>query len=208
VTIAQAGVYQVIVNGGILWSGSINNAITQIVKNGTTVLGMASQQTQSGSPLESTGANYTGSFVVGDTIDIRYNTAQGSIFDFWDISLSIVQLATSVVVPISTWVPVPSTSLGLASSTNYYTQNAAVTTLTLPLSSSAGTTIRIAGGGAGGWVLAQNAGQSINFGNQVTTTGTGGSIASTKQYDGITLLCLVGNTQWMVLGSTGNLLVT
>jgi len=102
------------------------------------------------------------------------------------------------------------TSFGslMTTTNNYYTQNSALTTLTLPAAASAGTLIQIAGVGAGGWILAQNAGQSINFGNQVTTTGTGGSIASTNQYDGADILCVVANTQWVVRAASGNLKVT
>jgi hypothetical protein len=95
----------------------------------------------------------------------------------------------------------------MASSNGYYTQNASLTTLTLPVIAPASTMMQIAGVGAGGWLLAQNAGQSINLGNQVTTVGTGGSIASTNRYDGIQILCVVANTQWIGLTAAGNLTI-
>lgn len=207
VTITQAGIYQVLADSALVWLG-VANCIMQLVKNTSTVLAMGSAQIQTGAALESLGLNYIGSFNVGDTLDLRYNTAQAIGFLFWDISVSITQLCTSVIVPIATgWIPVAGTSQFMAANSNYYTQNSSLTTLTLPIAASAGTTMQIAGSGSGGWILAQNAAQSINFGNQVTTTGSGGSIASSNQYDGITLLCVVANTQWMVLGSTGNLVV-
>jgi hypothetical protein len=209
VTITQAGIYQIIGNMAPLLPSGIINAVIQCVKNGTTVLAMGVCQILSPNPqLDSASFVVNGSFAIGDTIDFRVNTAQSSGFTFWALDFAITQIPSSVIVPITNWNPVSGTSQILSPNSNYYTQNSSLTTLTLPLASSVGTTIQIAGGGAGGWLLTQNTGQLINFGNQVTTTGTGGSIASMNQYDGITLLCSVANLQWIVLGSAGNLVVT
>ena len=47
----------------------------------------------------------------------------------------------------------------------------------------------------GEWRIAQNAGQIIHFGNQDTTTGIGGYLDSTNQYDAIQLLCKAANSE-------------
>jgi photosystem II stability/assembly factor-like uncharacterized protein len=51
------------------------------------------------------------------------------------------------------------------SSNNYITTNDSLTTLILPSGPGLGSTLRISGSGAAGWLLAQNAGQSIFTGN-------------------------------------------
>jgi hypothetical protein len=61
--------------------------------------------------------------------------------------------------------------------------------------------------GAGGWEIAQNAGQQIFFGTASTTSGAGGSLASTLQYDTVELVANVANVSWVVQHSVGNLTV-
>lgn len=110
---------------------------------------------------------------------------------------------------IPLWNAVAGTSQSLVANSSYYTLNSGLTTLTLPTTAAVGTQIQIAGVGSGGWKIAQNSSplQSINLANQTTTAGSGGSIASTNRYDGITLLCVTANTQWVGLGAVGNLTV-
>ena len=99
---------------------------------------------------------------------------------------------------------VSGTSQSAAVNNMYVSNNAGLCTVTLPSSAAVGDEIRVGGLGAGGWKLAQNASQLVNFGNAVTTTGTGGSIASQNQYDSIHVKCVVTNTTWIVLASQGN----
>ena len=106
-----------------------------------------------------------------------------------------------------TGVDVTGTSQGMAVDTGYQANNAGLVTLTLPAAAAFGEVIRVAGLGAGGWTIAQNAGQTIHFGNQDTTTGVGGSLASTNRYDSLELLCSVANNEFTVLNSVGNLTV-
>jgi hypothetical protein len=96
----------------------------------------------------------------------------------------------------------------LAANTGYVTNNAATVNLTLPATIPFGSVIRICGKGAGGWSLGQNAGQTIQFGNVATTTGAGGSIASTQQNDCLELVCITADTDFNVLSSVGVLTVT
>jgi hypothetical protein len=104
----------------------------------------------------------------------------------------------------SSWVGVQSTPVNLLVNRNYVTDNGAtLVTFTLPPVAEFGATIEISGKSSGGWLLAQNAGQSINFGNISTTVGVGGSLASSNQYDFVKVVCVVANTTWNVIGSMG-----
>lgn len=79
--------------------------------------------------------------------------------------------------------------------------------VTLPATSIVGALYSVVGKGATGWSIAQNAGQTIHFGDQNTTPGAGGSLASTKQYDTVHLVCSTANTDFVVTGSLGNITV-
>lgn len=80
-------------------------------------------------------------------------------------------------------------------------------TFTLPAVANVGSTLRIAGFGAGGWKIAQNAAQQIHLGAASTTVGVPGSLASTNRYDCIELLCILANTEWVTLSVVGNITV-
>jgi len=203
--VTQGGTYQIVGNTSMLVSSVPQNGVLQCVKNGSTVLAMGAAQTQSQSAIETASFIVTAEFAVGDTIDFRVNSQQSGGFSFWAISLAITQLPSSTIIPLTQWNPVAATSQLMAPNGRYYAQSATLTTFTLPVAAAAGTELQICGLGAGGWKLAQNAGQSINVGNQVTTTGTGGSIASINRYDGLWLLCVVADTQWVATGGVGNL---
>lgn len=71
---------------------------------------------------------------------------------------------------------------------------------TLPSFCAAGNMFRISGLGSQGWRINQNAGQTIRVGNSVTTSGVGGYISSTNQYDSIELICIVADTQFSICG--------
>lgn len=106
-----------------------------------------------------------------------------------------------------TWTDVTGTTQAMAVNNGYTANNAGQVTLTLPSTAAYGSVFAVAGKGAGGWKVAQNASQSINFGNTVTTTGTGGSLASTNAFDVVWILCSTANTGFVVLSSVGNLTV-
>lgn len=119
--------------------------------------------------------------------------------------ISIVNGPGSIIVSASggglSWTTVTSTSSNMLSNNGYITNNAALVTLTLPVSSNVGDIIDIEGRGAGGWAVAQGAGQFIHIGSVVTTTGVGGSISSSNRYDSIVLVCTAANTVWHTLGA-------
>jgi len=103
------------------------------------------------------------------------------------------------------WTDVTGTSQAAAVDKGYTANNAGLVTITLPATAAYGSIIEVAGQGAGGWLIAQNAGQLIHFGSAVSTTGVTGSIASTLQFDTIRLVCAVADTEFTVLSSVGNL---
>ncbi len=78
--------------------------------------------------------------------------------------------------------------------------NAGLVTLTLPTTAAVGDVIEIRGSGAGGWLIAQNANQIIHVGSAASTTGAGGSVASTNRYDCINLTCVVANNEFVSSG--------
>lgn len=87
----------------------------------------------------------------------------------------------------------------------YFVDNGAPVTITLPAVSAVGDTIEIANIAiAAGTVIAQNAGQSIQIGSSVTTTGVGGSLTSSAVGDTIRLVCFVANTNWISISNNGN----
>ena len=98
-----------------------------------------------------------------------------------------------------TWTEVTGTTQTMAANNGYITNNPALVTLTLPTTAALGTTLSIAGKGAGGWKIAQNAGQEIFFGLSATTIGVTGYLQSTQQFDSIELLCITADTQWTVI---------
>ncbi len=97
------------------------------------------------------------------------------------------------------WTEVTGTSQAMAVNNGYITNNAGLVTCTLPATAAIGDTVIVQGKGAGGWRIAQNADQTINFGASPTTTGAGGYIESTNQFDSVELLCITANTDWAVL---------
>jgi len=106
-----------------------------------------------------------------------------------------------------TWNEVTGTSQTAVVNNGYIANNAGLVTVTLPSTAVIGSIVEIAWKGAGGWKLAQVASQSIRFGITVTTTGTGGSLASSASGDSVRVLCTTANTGWEVIGSQGNITV-
>lgn len=105
------------------------------------------------------------------------------------------------------WTEVTGTSQSMAVNNGYILNNAGLVTATLPTTAAVGDLISLVGKGAGGWLLAQNASQLIHFSSATTTTGAGGSLASTNQYDCVDIICTVANTTWTVRHAVGNLTI-
>lgn len=105
------------------------------------------------------------------------------------------------------WTNVTGTSQTAVGNNGYIANNAALVTITLPATAAVGQIVAVTGAGAGGWKIAQNAGQQIFFGSSSTTSGTGGSLASTNQRDAIELICTAANTGFTVRDAQGNITV-
>lgn len=103
-----------------------------------------------------------------------------------------------------TWVEILGTTQSMAINTGYVASNGSLITATLPVTAAFGSIIELVGKGAGGWIIAQNAGQTIHYGNQSTTTGVAGSLASGQFRDAVRLVCTTANTDFTVLSSIGN----
>lgn len=90
-------------------------------------------------------------------------------------------------------------SANLVANQNFIANRATLVTLTLPATAAVGTIIEVVGQGAGGWLIAQAAGQQIQVGAVASTLGAAGSIASTNRYDTVRLMCVTANTIFQVV---------
>ena len=100
------------------------------------------------------------------------------------------------------WTEVTGTTQAAAVNNGYICNNAGLVTVTLPGTAAIGDIVAIGGSGAGLWALAATAGDTIQFGNQPTSSG--GTVTATHRYDAIEVICITANTTWIVLNSVGN----
>lgn len=91
-----------------------------------------------------------------------------------------------------TFVNVSGTTQAAAVNMGYIIGNASQTTVTLPATAPVGSVVAVQGNGAGGWILAPNAGQTIKVGQASAST----SVTSAANYDAIQVVCVVANTTW------------
>lgn len=107
-----------------------------------------------------------------------------------------------------TWQVDTGVATNMVTLNGYIANNAGQTVFTLPATAAVGDTFRVTGmNNATGWKIAQNAGQTIHFGAQDTTTGATGYLESTATYDAVELVCNVANTDFIVLSVIGNVTV-
>jgi hypothetical protein len=106
-----------------------------------------------------------------------------------------------------TWTEVTGTTQAAAVDNGYIANNGSQVVVTLPTTAAVGKVVRVAGKGSGGWKIAQNASELIHFLGSVTTTGTGGYLASTTSFDAVELLCTVADTEWEVISVVGNVTI-
>ncbi len=162
--------------------------------NSTGIPGFVGPLTNGQVIVGSTGATPVAATITGGT-GITVTNGAGTI-----------TIASNQIDPV--WNVVSGTTQTMVINNGYIANNASLVTLTLPSTAAVGSEVNVVGLGAGGWKIAQNASQLIHLGDAVTTTGTGGSLASTNQYDAIHLVCVVANTTWTcVNGPQGNITV-
>lgn len=86
----------------------------------------------------------------------------------------------------------------------YIADNGASTAVfTLPSSPSVGDVIHVVGRDSGGWQINQNSGDTIHRGSASSTTGTGGSLASTNQWTSVKIMH-VGSGDWLIIATDGS----
>jgi len=78
---------------------------------------------------------------------------------------------------------------------------------TLPAAATVGQVFEVNAIDANGFTIAQNSGQSIIIGDQTTTTGVTGSLASTGIGDWIRFVCVVEDTTFIASVQQGNITV-
>lgn len=145
----------------------------------------------------------------GDTAKFATLTSTGGTIKF---TAGANSLNLEVAGSGESWVEVTGTTQSMSPNFGYIANNAGLVTLSLPtiLASTAagiGATITVMGKGAGGWKIDQNATQQIRFGSSATTVSTG-SLASTDQYDVVTLVLIdAAGAIWSVKETIGNLTV-
>lgn len=87
-------------------------------------------------------------------------------------------------------------TIAAAVENGYVCAFAGVTTVTLPAIAPLGSVIEVEGLGAGGWVLTAGAGEVIQIGSAVTSSG--GTLTSAAPTDGVSVVCVVENSVWRV----------
>jgi len=105
-----------------------------------------------------------------------------------------------------TWTEVTGTSQSAAVNNGYIANNGGLVTVTLPGTFAVGDIVHVVGKGAGLWNITATAGDTIQFGNQASSSG--GTVTATNQYDAIQVIGITANTTWACTGvSQGNLTV-
>lgn len=161
-------------NGANLFSGAFSGngaAVTNVnVTNLTGVL--AATQLPSNTAFLSSNQTFTASNTFnGPTVftNLLGNSFSGSFFGNGLVG----------------WIVVPGTTVQAQIDHGYVLTNTQIVTVTLPSSANVGDIIRIAGAGASGWQLAQNAGQSVlgNFSGYGNNTWYQSSASALDWYD-------------------------
>ena len=165
--------------------------LAQPLPVGSGGLGITTTPTNGQIPIGN-GTNYTAATLTA-----------GSGISITDGAGSVTIAATGV----SATTEVTGTSATMVANNDYIANNAGLVTLTLPTTAALGTEIGVFYKGAGGWLVAQNAGQQIRIGTSTSTSGTGGSLASSAAGDCIKLKCITADTLFEVFSTQGNITV-
>lgn len=180
-------------------AGKVNSVNGQFAGNNHF---MPSSFVAAGNPNTNTGGNsqagQIGDIYFDTTGDIGYTCSTGGA------SGTAVWTADSASTSAFTWSNVTTTTQAMAVNNGYVSSNAALSTFTLPTTIAIGQRVAVQGAGVAGWTIAQNSGQSIVWSGGTTTTGAGGSLSSSGQYDEVELICLVANTLFAIRQVQGN----
>jgi len=166
-------------------------SLAQPLPVGSGGLGITTTPTNGQIPIGN-GTNYTAATLTAGS-GISITNASGSV----TIASSGVSATTEVT----------GTSATMVANNDYIANNAGLVTLTLPTTAALGTEIGVFYKGAGGWLVAQNASQQIRIGTSTSTSGIGGSLASSAAGDCIKIKCITADTLFEVFSTQGNITV-
>lgn len=169
-------------NGANTVTGLATANSASLVTNSTGVPAWSSSMTNGQVIIGSTGATPTAATLTAGS-GISISNGAGSI---------TISAATSGIV----WTTIAGTTQAAAVNNGYIVGNAAQTTITLPATFAIGDVVIIKGLGAAGWILAANAGDTIQLGQ--TATSAGGSLTSAANFDTVYVTGIVANTTWSV----------
>lgn len=153
------------------------------------------------------GITVTGS---GNTLAItafNATTAVKGVASFNPADFTVTNGAVSLISnPGTDWTVVTASTDNLVTHTGYFANNATSVTFTLPATASVGDSFQVVAMHATGtFIIAQNASQSIQVGNVVTTTGVGGSLTSTDIGDWIEIVCSIQDVGFFCNVKQGNI---
>ena len=186
---------------------NIQNSLATISDDGTLTLnsGSATAELRLG---ELSGSNYTGfrapNSLVSDVMYTMPTTAGSNGQVLATTGGGVLEWVDANDESFEPWIVVTANG-SLTNGFGHLANSASHLTLTLPATCAVGTRLEVAAMGAGGFTIAQNSGQTIRFGEDVTTTGISGLLQSTEQGDVVKLVCSVANQEFMVVSSIGNL---
>jgi len=103
-----------------------------------------------------------------------------------------------------TWNVVTDAIQALSTQNGYIGNRGTSITYTLPDTAPVGSIVIITNFGVGLPSIAQHAGESIHFTASTTSVGVGGSLTAIDQFSSLELVCVVADTEWIVLSSIGN----
>jgi hypothetical protein len=152
------------------------------------------------------GGTITGATNLGTGSQV-FKQVTGTNLDFRTLlagdGMTLTQGTNEITIANMPTTEVTTTSQSMAVNNAYIANNAALVTLTLPVTAAVGTRMMVVGKGAGGWKIAQNASQQIFFGSSSSLVGTTGYINSTDTKACVELICITANTSFVVVDSEG-----
>src|SRR3954465_12062931 len=204
-------------NNGILVTSSggvpsISSTLPTAVQTNITQLGTITVGTWNGTTITVPNGGTGNTTFTAYSVICAGTTATGTFQNVSGVGTSGQVLTSNGASALPTWtnpasgviVNQNSSSVTMVAGSAYYINNAStLVTLTLPTSAAQGDTFIIVGGSSGGWKVAQNASQQINLNSTATTSGTGGSLASTNRYNCMTIRCITANTTFVVSDVSG-----